>query len=80
MKNTNQMSSDKLDMQTTDLVNQNFEKLTKSIELLYRDEKLYTTCKSNANSSVQKFSFEKITEEFNIPSGSFALRSDSHYQ
>lgn len=27
MKNTNQMSSDKLDMQTTDLVNQNFEKL-----------------------------------------------------
>ena len=44
--------------------NQNFEKLTKSIELLYRDEKLYTTCKSNANSSVQKFSFEKITEEW----------------
>lgn len=37
--------------------------------IIYADRRLQT-----------KEFVEKITEEFNIPSGSFALRSDSHYQ
>ena len=44
--------------------NQNFEKLTEAIDLLFLDEELYTYCKSNAFESVQKFSFEEIKKEW----------------
>lgn len=43
---------------------QNFDKLTESINLLYSNENLYNICKSNARLSVQKFSFEAITKEW----------------
>jgi N-acetylgalactosamine-N,N'-diacetylbacillosaminyl-diphospho-undecaprenol 4-alpha-N-acetylgalactosaminyltransferase len=44
--------------------NQNFDKLTEAINLLFSDEELYTTCKINALESVQKFSFEEIKKEW----------------
>lgn len=43
---------------------QNFDKLTESINLLYSNEDLYNICKSNARFSIQKFSFEAITKEW----------------
>jgi len=43
---------------------QNFDKLTESINLLYSNENLYNICKSNARFSIQKFSFEAITKEW----------------
>lgn len=44
--------------------NQNFEKLTDAFDLMYTDENLYTFCKSNTFSSLQKFSFDEITKEW----------------
>lgn len=39
---------------------QNFEALTKAMNLMYEDKGLYNKCKSNSKTSVQKFSFSSI--------------------
>ena len=44
--------------------NQNFEKLTEAMNLLFLDDKLYDYCKKNAFESVQKFSFKEIKKEW----------------
>jgi glycosyltransferase involved in cell wall biosynthesis len=44
--------------------NQNFEKLTKAMNLMISDEELYQNCKSKALESVQKFSIETIGKQW----------------
>lgn len=40
--------------------NQNVQKLTEGINLMFEDEKLYINCKQNASVSIEKFSLENI--------------------
>lgn len=40
--------------------NQNFDKLTEGINLMFQDEELYNYCKQNAVGSIEKFSLENI--------------------
>jgi N-acetylgalactosamine-N,N'-diacetylbacillosaminyl-diphospho-undecaprenol 4-alpha-N-acetylgalactosaminyltransferase len=44
--------------------NQNFEKLVNALNELYSNEKLYYHCKSNAKTSVRKFSLHNIGENW----------------
>jgi glycosyltransferase involved in cell wall biosynthesis len=44
--------------------NQNFEKLTESMNLMVSDESLYSNCKENALQSVEKFSLENIGSQW----------------
>lgn len=44
--------------------NQNFDKLTELMNLMVSDKKLYSKCKKNALKSVEKFSLDKIGNEW----------------
>ncbi|MNK41044.1 4-alpha-N-acetylgalactosaminyltransferase [compost metagenome] len=44
--------------------NQNIEKLTEGINLMFRDKKLYDHCKENATESIEKFSLETIGKQW----------------
>ncbi len=43
---------------------QNLKALTKAMDLFIKDDELYMHCKSNASSSVEKFSLERIGEQW----------------
>ncbi|WP_310555425.1 glycosyltransferase [Flavobacterium sp.] len=44
--------------------NQNFNKLTEALNLMYSDLELYAICKNNAKDSIQKFSLENIGNQW----------------
>ena len=44
--------------------NQNFDELTKAMNLMVNNKELYLHCKQNAKSSVQRFSIEKIGNQW----------------
>lgn len=44
--------------------NQNVQKLTEGINLMFEDEKLYINCKQNASVSIEKFSLENIGSQW----------------
>ncbi|RWW92089.1 glycosyltransferase [Flavobacterium cerinum] len=44
--------------------NQNVQKLTEGINLMFEDEKLYINCKQNSSASIEKFSLENIGSQW----------------